>query len=275
MTDSTIFNTNSGDTPPQNMNTNSGVQNDQTTPPFADLLGQIKNDRGEQKYKTTEEALKALQHAQNFIPQLTQEKSAMEQELQNLRNEVAKLKAVESVVEKLTATQNNSVPTNTQPVLDEQKIAELVTRTLSARDVEATQKANVSSVVSALQGKFGQEAEKTFYTKAQELGMSAAQMNQLAATSPQAVLQLFGVQGGPVQKVNVPTPTQAGMNTAGFQPKQDTLIKRNDKPSLIGATSQDLMEERRNAVAMVEELEREGLSIDDLSNPKNYYKFFK
>lgn len=275
MSDQTIFNTNTEGTPSQDMNTNSGVQNDQTNTPFADLLGQIKNDRGEQKYKDTAEALKALQHAQNFIPQLTQEKSAMEQELQTLRAEVAKLKAVESVVEKLTATQNNSVPTNTQPVLDEQKIAELVTRTLSAREVEAVQKANVSSVVGALQTAFGQEAERTFYTKAQELGMSAAQMNQLAATSPQAVLKLFGVQGGPVQKVNVPTPTQAGVNTAGFQPKQDSLIKRNDKPSLIGATSQDLMEERRNAVAMVEELEREGLSIDDLANPKNYYKYFR
>jgi len=270
----TIFNTNTGDTPPQNMDTPAGVQNAPVNNPFADLLGGIKNERGEPKYKDTAEALNALKHAQDYIPQLKNEKLQMEQELSTLRAQVEKLKAVEATVERLAANQNNSGNTN-QPVFDEQKIAELVTNTLTRREVEALQKANVSSVVNSLQAKFGQEAEKTFYTKAQELGMSAAQMNQLAASSPQAVLQLFGVQGSSVQKVNVPAPVQAGVNTAGFQPKQDSFISKNSKGALIGATSEDMLQERQNAVRMVEELDAAGMSIDDLANPKNYFKYFK
>lgn len=256
---------------------NSGNSNNpapsQVNEPFADLLGSIKNEQGQPKYNNPVDALNALKHSQEFIPQLKQENASLRSEIEQLRVQVEKLKAVEGVVERLTSQQNNGA---TPPqVLDENAIASYVERTLSKREIEAVQKANVTSVVQTLQSQFGQEAEKAFYGKAQELGMSVQQMNSLAATSPQAVLQLFGVQKRDEKKVNVPSAVPSGTNTAGFQPKQDTYVGRNQKSVTVGATSREVAEELQAARKMVEELHQQGMSVDDLSNPKNYFKVFR
>lgn len=271
--DSSIFGNTAQTTTEQN---NSGNSN--TTAPsqnneaFADLLGSIKNEQGQPKYSNPVDALKALQHSQQFIPQLQQENASMRSELEQLRAQVSKLKEVEGVVERLTSQQNNAAtPAN---VLDENAIADLVQRTLTKRESEAAQKANVTNVVNSLQSQFGQEAEKVFYSKAQELGMNIQQMNALAATSPQAVLQLFGLQKTEVKKTQIPSTVPNGVNTAGFQPKQDTYIGRNTKSVTIGATSREIAEELQAAKRMVEELNQSGMSVDELSNPKNYFKLF-
>ena len=272
--DSSIFGNQTQATPDTS---NSGNSNNpapsQNNEPFADLLGSIKNEQGQPKYGNTQEALNALKHSQEFIPQLKQENATLRSELEQLRAQVEKLNRVEEAVNKLT-TQNNNAATPAN-VMDESAIATLVQRTLSQREVEAVQKANVTSVVQNLQSQFGQEAEKVFYGKAQELGMSVQQMNSLAATSPNAVMQLFGLQKAEVKKVNVPSPVPAGVNTAGFQPKQDTFIGRNTKSVTVGATSQEVAEELQAARKMVEELHQQGMSVDDLSNPKNYFKVFR
>lgn len=272
--DASIFGNQSQETPGTS---NSGNSNNPApslvNEPFADLLGSIKNEQGQPKYNNPVDALNALKHSQEFIPQLKQENASLRSEIEQLRVQVEKLKAVEGVVERLTSQQNSGA---TPPqVLDENAIADLVQRTLSKREVEAIQKANVTSVVQNLQSQFGQEAEKVFYGKAQELGMSVQQMNSLAATSPQAVLQLFGVQKRDEKKVNVPSAVPPGVNTAGFQPKQDTFIGRNTKGVTVGATSQEVADELQAAKKMVEELQQQGMSVDDLSNPKNYKKFFR
>ncbi len=277
MSDQSIFGNqpNSQETPATSNNAdgNNGVPS-QNSQPFADLLGSIKNENGQPKYGNTEEALKALKHSQDFIPQLKQENQTLKSELESLRAQVEKLKGVEEVVERLTSQQNTSASTNA-PVLDENAIAELVQRTLSKREVEAIQKANVTNVVQTLQANLGAEAEKSFYTKAQELGMSVQQMNALAATSPKAVLNLFGLQGNEVQKVNMPSPVKPGENTAGFQPKQDTYIGRNTKKLEVGATTREISEELNASRKMLEELQAQGMSVEDLSNPKNYFKLFR
>lgn len=272
--DSSIFNNQSQATPENN---NSGNSNNpapsQNNEPFADLLGSIKNENGQPKYGNTVEALNALKHSQEFIPQLKQENASLRSELDTLRAQVEKLKGVEEVVARLTSNQpNTDTPVNT---LDEKSIAELVQRTLSQREVEAIQKANVTNVVSTLQGKFGQEAEKTFYAKAQELGMNIQQMNALAATSPQAVLQLFGIQKQGGLKENLPSSVTSSVNTTGFETKQDSFVGRNTKRLEIGATDREQREELEASRKMLEELEKNGMSVDDLAKPSNYFKLFR
>lgn len=270
--DNSIFNSQA--TPEQ---TNSGTGNNTAPSQDSDLvntlLGSIKNENGQPKYGNTGEALKALKHSQEFIPQLQNENATLKRELEQLRMQVEKLKGVEEVVERLASNQTNaSTNANT---LDEKSIADLVQRTLSQREVEAIQKANVTAVVTSLQGKFGQEAEKSFYAKAQELGMSVQQMNALAATSPQAVLQLFGVQkqGGSTEKM--PSSVASSVNTTGFETKQDSFVGRNTKRLEIGATDREQREELEASRKMLEELEKSGMSVDDLSKPSNYFKLFR
>ena len=266
-TEQTNTQTTSANTSVTGNNTNVNIDNT-----LADLLKDIKNEAGQPKYSNATEALNGLKHAQEFIPQLKSQLSDKDRELETLRNEVLRLKTVEETVARLTERQETPASTNA-PVIDEQKIAELINRTLSQNEEVSLQKTNLTSVVSTLQQSFGADAEKMFYSKASELGLDAKTINALAAKSPQAVLALFGIKGTPQTQTKHTAPS--GVNTTGFQPQTESFISRNKVSTSIGATSSDLMQEHHNSRKMVDELHAQGLSVHDLSDPKQFFKFFK
>ena len=112
-----------------------------------------------------------------------------------------------------------------------------------------------------------------FKTMAKEVGMSAAEINALAARNPKAALKLLGLDDvAPNQTRNVPG--NGSINTTGFTPPKDSAIGRNKNPVIVGATTEDLRLETQNAKAMVEELHSQGLSTYDLTDPKVFRKVF-
>jgi len=238
------------------------------TDELATLLGNIKNERGEPKYKTVQEALKALQHSQEYIPSLKSKTDELQAQLEQAQAQAARVTALETVVQQLT--QRNDPPQNTNaPGLSEEQIAELVNRTLTKTQQENLQRSNLESVVSTMKQSFGDKAEEVFYNKAKELGLSIAEFNGLAAKTPKAVLELIGI-GKTRESVSTP-----GINTAGFQPKKDSFVGRNTKSALSGASSADILQERENVKNLVTELHEQGLTVHDLTDPKTYFKVFK
>lgn len=260
----TIFNAAPEVTPPT-------VPSTQAKDPFEDLLGSIKNERGEQKYKDLADALTGLRNAQEYIPSLKTELSQKDAALATLQAEVLRLQTIESTVEKL-ASQNITEPVKpTAPVIDENRIAQLVNQSLTQRQREDSNKVNLQTVVATLQQSFGADAEKTFYGKAEELGMDKAEINALAAKSPKAVLKMFGI--GEVK--STPSLSSSSVNTAAYQKAPDSQIGRNTKTLNIGATSAELHAESLDSKKMVEELHAMGKTVADLSDPKLYNQFFK
>lgn len=270
--DTSIFNQGQSQATPANQNTNGGVPPAQNNDDLSTLLGAIRNERGEQKYRTVQDALNALKHSQEYIPELSQKLTQQEQELKAAREAAAKVAELERVVQALT--QEKPQPdTPSQQGLTEDQVAELVTRTLSKRQQEELAKKNISSVAETVKQVFGEKAEEVFYSKAQEMGMSKEQFNMLAATTPKAVLKLLGIEDQ--QKVSSFSPTTTSVNSAGFEPNKQTYIGRNTKPTLVGATYDDLREENRNAKRMVEELHAQGKTVHDLTSYAEYVKYFK
>jgi hypothetical protein len=265
-----MFNSNTSTQTNQNP-VNSNTQVAPITPDYNNLLASIVNERGEQKYRSVEEAFNGLKNAQEYIPTLKQQAEAKEQELIRLREEALRFKTLEETVAALTSQRNDNAQTSA-PVYDENKLAELVDRTLSRKQQETVAKENASSVVATLQQLFGADAEKKFYDKATEMGMSMAEMNALAAKSPKAVLTMLGVNSQVTQRS--PAITQTDLNSAAFTQTQDTFVKRNPKSALVGATDLDLKESSKRAKDMVDELHSKGMSVSDLSNPKVYAKYF-
>lgn len=269
MSDQNIFNAGTQNPAPSGDAT---PQPGQTPQPFADLLGSIKNERGEPKYKDVQTALEALRHSQEFIPQLKQDKEATEARLAALSAEVERLKNIEQSITQLTQQQQAKPPT-AAPAIAEDVVANLVNQTLTQRELAAKKAANINSVTTALTQKLGGEADKEFYKKAEELGMTAEQMNNLAAQSPTAVLKLFGLEGSKPQSIPSSSP-QSSVNTAGLQPQQHSYVGRNSNTVSVGATTQDLMAETQNSKKLVDELHAQGLSTYDLTDPKTYRKYF-
>ena len=268
MSDS-IFN--KDQTPDPNATQNNSVQQDD----FANLLGSIKNERGEPKYRDLPTALEALRHSQEYIPQLKSDKEKYEQEAAELRREVERLKAVEETVTKLASGNNPQHPPQAPVGLDAEAVAKLVSDTLQRRESEVKQKQNLDAVVTKMQQAYGADAEKNFYSKAQELGISIAEMNLLAAKSPKAVFDLLGItEAKPNNNSQAPSFNTSTINTSGYQPQKDSFVGRNTKPVILGATTEELKMERENSSKLVDELHNSGLTTYDLTDPKKYFQYF-
>lgn len=235
--------------------------------PFADLLGSIKNERGEVKYKDVESALVGLKNAQDFIPTLQKSVAERDAELAALRAKADRAAELERVIESLTSGKADTPPANVPPA-KEVDIAALIEDTLAKRDKQQVAKTNINSVITTVKNVFGDKSEEVFYGKAKELGMSTAEFNSLAASSPKAVLTMLGIVEG---KTAPPSPS---INSGGFTPQKDTFITKNKSTVLIGATDRDTARELVAAKSMVKELHDQGLTIQDLTNPKTFFKHF-
>lgn len=238
---------------------------------YAHLLSSIKNERGEQKYASLEEALVGLQNAQTYIPTLKAEKLQQDQEIQRLRDEVLRAKTIEETLSAFNSQQQ--APASQAPAaFDESKLADLVNQTLSKRQQADIEKSNQNMVVSTLQQSFGADAEKKFNEAAVEMGLSREEMNALAAKSPKLILTALGVKSQVnTQNVNA---TTGSVNTSAFTPTEQTLISRNPNSTAIGATTQDMQVSVDRARKMVDELHAKGMSAHDLSDPKTFKKYF-
>lgn len=273
MSDPSIFDSNSGSTTPNTPAGSSTPAAPQGNDVLATLLGSIKNETGEPKYKTVEDGLKALNHSQTFITQLQSELQAARAEAAKLKVEADRVAEIERSVQELMNGKSQPAGATTPPTVDAASIAAMVEQHLSASQLKAKRDSNLSTVVTALQEKFGSEAPKKFYDKAQELGFSNAEINDLAAKSPSAVLQLFGFNVN--QKQPNAAPNTSTVNTTNFEGNPSSFIGANKKSALIGATTRELMEENANARKMVDELHAQGKSVHDLTDPKVYFATFK
>lgn len=152
---------------------------------MADLVGEGK------KYKTVEEAVKALAYAQNHI-------STLEGETAKLREAQLKSKTMEDVMALL----------GKQPAAPEQKVEDddpskqtteqsedveaTVKRLLEQHTSQSTAQANHAQVVAAMKEKFGTKAYDVWDQVEKELGIS---LEQMAQSSPAATLKLLGISG--------------------------------------------------------------------------------
>lgn len=264
MSDQTIFDqTNTQPVTP-------ATQTNQPSPSdnVADLLKLIVNDKGEPKYKTIQDALVGLQHANAHIQTLVTEKRQVEQEKQSLQTAAEKVAELERVVAELTKTPPQATPAAVDPT----QIQELVSQAINANKTQEVQKQNTAVVVNAAKQVFGEKAEEMFYSRAQDVGLSREQINTLAASSPQAAMKILGL----ASQSGSSTPTQKTvMNTTEAVPNQDTFISRNTERLPVGATFNEMQRESIASKKMVEELAAKGMSIDDLTKPSNYFKHFK
>lgn len=244
MTDQSVFSDN--ETPEESQQ----EQEQQVTPAqpsaskdnvFADQLASIRNERGEPKYSSVEEALKGAAHAQEYIAQLKSELDSLKSEKQQLSGELEKRESVEEVIARLTAKKDeDQKATPESQSLNEQTITELLERTLTARETKTKQQSNVEQVQSALLGKFGDKTKEMVQAKAKELGTTAEEIGKMAATNPKIVLKLFDVNSSSPQP-SVKTTLGSQNVPSEYAPKDDVLEKPS-KSLLAGATSQEQTE---------------------------------
>ena len=91
------------DNKPTGDNQNPQENNANPTPDFTDLLAGIKNERGEQKFKSVEDLINGYTASQEFIGTLKGEKSTIESQLQELTGKVKSQEELEALLRLRTA----------------------------------------------------------------------------------------------------------------------------------------------------------------------------
>lgn len=198
---------------------------------FADQLAVIKNEDGTQKYDTPEKALEALQHSQQYIPELKSKVDTQEQTINELTAKLEAAKKVEDIINQQTLEQGNEP---TSPQLGQEDVLKMVTEALTQRSADEAQTANQTQVNTALTLKYGDNAQAEIIKKAAELNMKPSELGALSKSNPSMVLSLFGEKAG-----NISTTTNS--YNLSTEPKVEPL-SAPDKSMLRGATSKDQME---------------------------------
>lgn len=260
----------------QGAQTTSGISNLQnsqiTDATVANLLSSIKNENGGQKYKSLEEALKALQHSQTYIPELKAKLTEQEQKLNEANVVATQVTELRSVIENLTSNRQQLEGKQYSQSMSEDEIAELVTKTLSRTQQVELAKKNVQEVADAVKAAHGDAAKEKYEQRARELGMTPSELDALSAKTPKAVLEMLGIKNEQRQQSFNPDPS---LNSAAFtQSQQSTTVGRNKTAALVGATTADLMAESKAAKQMVDEIHAKGMTVYDLTDPKVYFKQF-
>lgn len=242
--------------------------------PWADKLGGIRNEAGEQKYADVGTALDALNASQEYIPQLQGENAQLQAQLVEARQELAKHQGFTEAMQQL-GTPQQSEPADPQPTgLSVEQAEQLFEQKFSERDRATARKSNLDNVISAMREKYGDKAEDVFYGRGEELGMSRQDLNSLAGTSPQAVLALYHTttEARPTDVTDVSAKTSVYIDPDATP--QEVKLGRNDKSILMGSTAQDVRKEFQYNKELVQQIHKEGGSVEELTDPKMYFKYF-
>ena len=222
MTDTNLFSDNSATTT---------VTEPATTPAAPVLPDEVAGLVGAgKKYASVEDALKALPHAQAHIARIEEENKA-------LREKAAQARALEDVYEALTSRQTGGEATPPViPVLDETMLDSVLERKLQEKQALEQRNKNLATVKDSLTGKFGEKAPEVFGNKAKELGVNEAFLTDLAAKSPAAALELFGLA-----KKEAPPPTAISGGSINTQALGTNKPAPQFKPVMGGAKTDDVL----------------------------------
>jgi len=200
---------------------------------YAELLEAITNQEGKPKYKSVSDALIGAAKAQEHIARLEAENA-------EFRANFTKAKTGEELLKELESERKRA----DQPVPKVEDQESMILSVLEKREAALREKGNREAVLSTLKNKYGDKLESALQSKAEDLGLTVAELGSLAARSPKAVLAYFDAKA-------TGTPTVKGtVNTEALQPVQ----KGPTVPENImwGASTQDRINLLREIRADVE-----------------------
>lgn len=180
---------------------------------FSELVGEGK------KYKTQQDAGRALAEGPLYVKQL-------EREASEARAALAERVKLEELLDKINSKANqspnsdadnqNTNGTNTQiPVITPEQIDELFNKKFSQAEQERQAQANESLAREIAAKKFGNNYPSKLKEEASKVGMTPEQLDQVARTNPSAFSRLIGADTPSRQEPLVVPPT--GVSTT-FKP---------------------------------------------------------
>ena len=216
---------------------------------WADQLASITNERGEPKYRDVPTAIQALQHSQQYIPQLKQENESLRAELERTKAELSQRGSLDETIERLTSQGQQAPSSQETQGLTQEQVKEMLEQQLSQRDLAQRAQTNSQKVEQAIVQMYGDKTKDVVAQRAKELGISPTKLGSLAAESPDMVLALFNVKSQSPQG----NPSSSSVNIPPVNPSKTSEVGRPDKSLLSGAKYKDQSEYLKRIQASVHE----------------------
>jgi len=209
-------------------NTQETQQQDTQARPF-EIPTEAQEFVGEgKKYKSVDDALRSVPHAQEHI-------KTLEEEMAHLKEELAKRRTTEELLDEIKSGIQPQEATTSTSEINQDRIMDLVNQTLQQREKLTKAQTNARSVADKFTEKYGSKAEEVYNTLAKESGMTLEQLHNLSATSPNVVLKLAGFDN----RATTVAKSQSTVNTESLSNNKatDELSARVPK----GASTKDML----------------------------------
>lgn len=184
---------------------------------FADQLAAIKNDQGVPKYSTVNDALHALKSAQSHIKTLENENS-------DYKTKVTGESNMQTILDALKSNKDELASQTSEPQIGVQDIEGTTLEVIQKYEAQKAANRNQQEVSSMLVKRFGDKAKDMYVKKANDLGLSATDLDNLSARSPNAVLEFFKESSTPAFNKNV----EGSVNTSALGLTPNTAPKQFD-----------------------------------------------
>ena len=186
---------------------------------LVDMIGEGK------KYANVEAALASIVPAQAHIANIEGENATYKTKLESNDK-------LDSILTKLNQSTDTQVPTSTQ-ALNVGDIVNAVKDDLRQEATATTKASNRASVERKMTEKFGEAAPTKTVEIAKQLGMSIQDLTTLCEASPNAALQLMGVDSNPASQERLQTDQLDGTPRVGDPQAPKTVM--------FGAKSGDIL----------------------------------
>lgn len=165
---------------------------------------------GEGKKFTDNLALaRAKAESDLFIERLQNENKKVRDALTKSQSELSTRTSLDEFLQKVKDAQTTPIRQDTppdNPVLDEDKIAQLIESRLTAKERANLEAGNIRAAQEGLIKAFGQDYVPTLNEKAQELGVSSEFLDNLAKTAPKAFFATLGINPNEQKTIFTPPP---------------------------------------------------------------------
>lgn len=161
---------------------------------FEELVGEGK------RYRDPDAVAKAVAEKDRFIEQLKREAAEARQSAVQANEALAKRQNEAEFLDRMERlARGNSLepqnPSEAPGVAPTAVTPEDIEKIIEEREAKRTREANLSMALSKLQETFGDDYKRHVQKQALALGMTTAQLTDMAGSSPQAFLRLVGAEG--------------------------------------------------------------------------------
>lgn len=137
------------------------------------------------KYRDAETALKSIPHAQEHI-------SSLEKTLEELRSDLAKREATETLLKRLEEKGEALGSLNEESsTLSQDSVEKIVESVVSKRENRGKFLGNIDRVQTAMIAKYGEKAPEKVLEIAKTVGLSVKELEELAGRAPEAFMKFF------------------------------------------------------------------------------------